>query len=495
MATKGAQGKGKGKAAAKARDVWGEYTTWLAEHAPEAFANLAPPASESALDDLEKQLGQALPKPVRELLARNDGERKVDGPSALPGLRFLSCQRVVKEWKMWASLRASEAAHLDEHDAAAANLDPGVRPVYTHPAWIPLFQDGDRSDYFGLDLAPARGGKKGQLINFGRDEDQHFIAAPDLDAFLAFWLAEVRAGRCAAHDQEPRDSFVHQQGNSIDVLRKPAQVRAKKLETPKSSVPWKPPADERPAASSCALLPVPDPNRDLGPRFASLDEVHAVFLAGLIADPAPRADAAIYWYEGLNLWQKKAGQLPWTRGDDALYYRSRNQHLGAVQGLAFPPGKLAGPTCKAVLLENAKAAASPSTITFQYERGPDGVWRGNYAVETHEQNLALLQGREPYVKKLCAELKRLLSDGIERAAVIYGNNPRQKDGPELRVFRTGDQYTTFHDLSGALLDRWNDLVRFLQGQGVSRLLNVSIELDLPRPTARPKQRVMILSCR
>lgn len=493
MPSSGAKGTGK----PKATDVWAEYTSWLAEHAPRASANLAPPASEQALDELEKEIQQALPKQARALLARNDGERTADGPSVLPGLRFLSCKRIAKEWKMWADLRESEAAHLDEHDAAAKNLDPGVRPVYTHPAWLPLFQDGDRSDYFGVDLAPARGGKKGQVINFGRDEDQHFIAATDLEAFLAFWLAEARAGRCGGHadDDEPGDSFVHQKGNSIDVLRKPAQERAKKLEPPKPTEPWQPPANTQPASSTTALLPVASPARDLGPRFASLDELNAAYLAALAADPTPAADTAIYWYEGLNLWEKKAGQLPWTRGDDALYYRSSSKHLGAVPGLSFPRDKLPGVICKALLLDHAQATPSPSTIAFQYQRGSNGAWSGDYAIETHEQNLALLDGREPFVKKLCAELKNLLGNGIERAAVIYGNNPREKVGPELRVFRTGDKYTSFHDLSGPLLDRWNDLIGFLQNHGVSRLLSVTIELDQPRPKAKPSQKVLILSCR
>ena len=56
MATKGAKGTGKPKAVKAAdkakgaakQDVWAEYTTWLAENAPRAFANLAPPASEAA---------------------------------------------------------------------------------------------------------------------------------------------------------------------------------------------------------------------------------------------------------------------------------------------------------------------------------------------------------------------------------------------------------------------------------------------------------------
>jgi cell wall assembly regulator SMI1 len=253
------------------KDVWEQYRSWLAEQAPLAFANLAPPATAKELAELEHQLGQKLPKSVRRLLTHNNGERRPKGAGVLPGLRFLSCRRILAEWKGWESLRNAKAARLETHDAAASNLDPGVLPVYTHPGWIPLFQDGDRADYLGVDLAPDAKGKRGQVINFGRDEDQHFIAFADVEPFLAFWLAEARAGRCRQHagdGDEAAGTLLHRRGNSIDLLRRPAQARAKRLAPKKKPLV----VPKRSASSRQALLPLLDPKRELGPRDRRLDQ-------------------------------------------------------------------------------------------------------------------------------------------------------------------------------------------------------------------------------
>jgi cell wall assembly regulator SMI1 len=93
--------------------------------------------------------------------------------------------------------------------------------VYTHASWIPMFKDGWRADYLGLDLEPLAAGTVGQVINFGRDEDAHFAAFSDLSAFLGFWLDEARAGRCRLLPAEKGapEWLEHVDGNSIDVLR------------------------------------------------------------------------------------------------------------------------------------------------------------------------------------------------------------------------------------------------------------------------------------
>src|SRR5436190_1344770 len=210
--------------------TWAAYSGWLEEHAPRAFANLAPPASATALRAVETTIGQKLPDGVRALLARNDGQRHLEGCTVLPGLRFLSCARIVREWKSWASLRQGPAKNLDAHDAHCSSLTPGVRAVYTAPGWVPLFQDGDRADYFGVDLGPEPEGKRGQIINFGRDETDHFIAFGDLGDFLGFWLKEAEAGRCKVVDAgsgEDGAGLRHRKGSSIDVLRPKVKAPSK----------------------------------------------------------------------------------------------------------------------------------------------------------------------------------------------------------------------------------------------------------------------------
>jgi cell wall assembly regulator SMI1 len=203
--------------------VWIEYRTCLSERAPAAFANLARGASEDALVELAAQIQQPVPAELKALLRLNNGQRDRNGCTVFPGLEFLSTDGIVDEWLAWDEFRVGETPEgLESLDDYSRALDPAVRDVYTHPGWIPLLKDGDRSDYVGLDVAPAKGGVSGQVINFGRDEDQHFVAFPSLAGLVEFWLAEIRSGTCKQLPPDPPDypevRFQHAR-NGIDVIR------------------------------------------------------------------------------------------------------------------------------------------------------------------------------------------------------------------------------------------------------------------------------------
>ena len=56
-------------------------------------------------------------------------------------------------------------------------------PAYTKPRWIPLTADGS-GGHIGLDLDPWPGGRVGQIILFGRDEDVKIVLAESLAQFF-----------------------------------------------------------------------------------------------------------------------------------------------------------------------------------------------------------------------------------------------------------------------------------------------------------------------
>ena len=208
---------------------WTEYTSWLASHAPEAFANLAPGATDAELTALAAGIEPALPEQLVALLRLSNGQRDARGCCAMPGLEFLSTQRILQEWQSWADFRHGETSDgLESLDDYSRALDPGVLDKYTHPAWIPAFKDGWRADYIGFDMAPDTGGLVGQIINFGRDEDKHFIAFPTLSGLLDFWLMLVREGKCRVEPPDPPSQpaawFAHER-NGIDVIRSYAARR------------------------------------------------------------------------------------------------------------------------------------------------------------------------------------------------------------------------------------------------------------------------------
>lgn len=185
-----------------------DYVDWLRANAPAAYENLAPGATAEELDDLEAVVGRSLPAQVRAVLAVNNGQRRArlvtggwedeDAVECLPSLTFLSTTQIADCWRMWEELRNEETPEMLQELQDMGSTFPSatgrVRPLYTSPGWIPLWADPGRSDYLGIDLDPDVDGTEGQIINFGRDEERHFLCAPNLAGLLEILLSEVRSG-------------------------------------------------------------------------------------------------------------------------------------------------------------------------------------------------------------------------------------------------------------------------------------------------------------
>jgi len=61
---------------------------------------------------------------------------------------------------------------------------------YFNYKWLPVFSDYG-GNYIGIDLDPDTNGKKGQIINFGRDEEIMIVLADSLEEFFDFILTEI----------------------------------------------------------------------------------------------------------------------------------------------------------------------------------------------------------------------------------------------------------------------------------------------------------------
>lgn len=185
-----------------ALEIFAEYVAWLRVNLPHAYENLAPPATPAELDALERHLGRGLPAEVKAVLAVHNGQRATDisthiahATPCLPTLSFLSTAMIKECWDQW-------RPHDDDPDIAQLQAMGGVfpgaegviKPLYVNPGWIPLWSDPVRSDYIGLDLDPGPDGASGQIINFGRDEERHYLCADDFTDLLRFLLDQVRSG-------------------------------------------------------------------------------------------------------------------------------------------------------------------------------------------------------------------------------------------------------------------------------------------------------------
>lgn len=188
-------------------ELWTRYVAFLRDHVPAAHANLAPGASEERITALEQTIGCRLPEAVKVVWRMNDGQLAtmlanhiVEATPCIPTLSFLSTEMVARVWSEWTELRRYlPAAELQALDGGTRSLVPGVvKPLYSSPLWIPLWADPTRADYLGIDVDPGEAGRVGQIINFGRNEDDHFQAATDFDDLLVCLVAEVESGRWRA---------------------------------------------------------------------------------------------------------------------------------------------------------------------------------------------------------------------------------------------------------------------------------------------------------
>lgn len=84
-----------------------------------------------------------------------------------------------------------------------------IRKTYFHAKWVPLFSDYG-GNFIGIDLDPDAAGTRGQVINFGRDEEQMQVLGQSLHGFLRLVLEEL---------QQPGTPLLEGKRHQHDVLK------------------------------------------------------------------------------------------------------------------------------------------------------------------------------------------------------------------------------------------------------------------------------------
>ena len=65
-----------------------------------------------------------------------------------------------------------------------------IRKIYFHYKWLPVFSDYS-GNFIGIDMDPDISGNKGQVINFGRDEEDMVVLAENLESLFDLILIEL----------------------------------------------------------------------------------------------------------------------------------------------------------------------------------------------------------------------------------------------------------------------------------------------------------------
>jgi cell wall assembly regulator SMI1 len=143
-------------------------------------------------------MGVVLPSDVRACYRVHDGQRPVpmplrdrpdrqDVPRFLYGEQWLCLDLMVEHWRIKKNL-------LEEGAFRRPGQPRGpIRPDWWHPRWVPL-----TTDHFGymkcLDLAPANGGRVGQVIYWCHDDPSRGVVALGLTDWLAGFADALEQG-------------------------------------------------------------------------------------------------------------------------------------------------------------------------------------------------------------------------------------------------------------------------------------------------------------
>ncbi|MES2073451.1 MAG: SMI1/KNR4 family protein [Pseudomonadota bacterium] len=143
---------------------------------------LNPGASEEELRELEHHLAVSLPADFRQYLSIHNGQQQDEG--IIFGLPLLNIAGIKDEWDTWHEIWADGDTNEDLADSMSSKPEGHVKPVYSNPKWIPFSKDYG-GNHLGIDLDPDVKGIVGQVIIFGRDEDEKLVVAASFTEFLA----------------------------------------------------------------------------------------------------------------------------------------------------------------------------------------------------------------------------------------------------------------------------------------------------------------------
>jgi cell wall assembly regulator SMI1 len=152
----------------------------------EAF-KLNPGASKEELFALEKHIGFQLPSALREFLAIHNGQDS--GFGLFFGLQFLSTNGIRSNWDAWRSIEGDDL-NKELQDSMSSTPEGFIKPLYLNRNWIPLTHDLS-GNHIGIDYDPDIKGTLGQIITFGRDDDQKKLKAKTFEEFLSLFVQQL----------------------------------------------------------------------------------------------------------------------------------------------------------------------------------------------------------------------------------------------------------------------------------------------------------------
>lgn len=181
-------------------DSWKRIEEWLNSNVHEIISTLNPGASKEQIDDLESTLKNTLPSDFKEFMSIHNGQnythlKLFDGDS------LLSTEDIALEWQTWKEvLPGIEESCIEQFgEPAKSSPDSGIKDDWWNSAWIPITSNGS-GDHYCIDLDPAEGGTKGQIIRMLHDDPSRELIASSFHEWIEKYISDLKSGAYISSD-------------------------------------------------------------------------------------------------------------------------------------------------------------------------------------------------------------------------------------------------------------------------------------------------------
>ena len=192
---------------------WDRLINVVQALAPGAALDLLPPLPANSTDSLLEALPEEAREPLRRVYAQGNGQGGAASFGLLGGLYWRSLSDLINGWAV--------ARELDEK---YKKIPPGVPcfpletmlPVSQSDGWISVAHDFGNLEV-GIDITPGPLGAVGQVVNWGAEYEDHFVLAPDLDAFADAIATDLEMGNFFMESEDGSPPFPRLRADSPDV--------------------------------------------------------------------------------------------------------------------------------------------------------------------------------------------------------------------------------------------------------------------------------------
>lgn len=174
-------------------DTWRRIEDWLTEHAPESLAQLGSPVTADDLALAGRVVGDLPPEYVALLRIHDGVDSAQYGTGIFGGFVLRSLAGALADRDSWR--QAYDDLRRDYDIDASMQAPAGVRQAWWHAGWLPVAVNADdpRTTVF-LDLDPAPGGTRGQLVRHVVENDALVLICGGVGAWLEQIAATLEGG-------------------------------------------------------------------------------------------------------------------------------------------------------------------------------------------------------------------------------------------------------------------------------------------------------------